>query len=319
MAITNRMKRNYKNGVIFFGPIFFEFVNQITGDWVNESGIPNIHTGKLITILIGVAYLVQVSVFAWKDKQHSEIIEDLEQKNNQLQKESDTYKESIKSLIDIFGYTTEKIKQQITDYKKNQAIDTYYLNLTNAATIVCEQIFSNIDSMLLKECDITVNYYRKYKEGAKYYTEMIAHEGYETQPKFYKRRKLLKLDNDSYYCERLLSDDNPDCVFLPDKSAVRKAFRICDDHCKYNQYIGIPIQRVGSNEKIALIEIVVHNNSIVWDTQDEVRNFISKYCNQFKEYFLMIDMLSMFYETINKYGDITKRGKNHGKNSEISE
>lgn len=318
MKITDWIKRNYKNIVIIAGPVLYEFMNQITGEWVDDLGNWNIGIGKFITIVVGIGYLIQVIIFASKDRKYDEIISEKTGEITKLKKSLDTYKKNAKSLCNIYGYTTEKIRLQITDYKREQIIPTYYLNLTNAATIVCEQIYNNIVDLSMGDCDITVNYYTKYKQGRTFYTEMIAHEGVTTQPKYYKVRRLLKIDSDSYYCEKILDDDNPDYVFLDNKAAVTKAFKIRADKCKYNQYVGVPIQRVGSNEIIALIEIVMHNNTIVWKTQDEVRSFISRYCNQFKEYFLLIDALSIFYETINERSNSVKRGNNNGKNIEVS-
>ena len=126
---------------------------------------------------------------------------------------------------------------------------------------------------------------------------MLAHEGYNTNPKNYGKNKLLKDDKNAFYCEHLLIDDNPEAIFWKNKEEVARAFRIKPDKCKYNQYVGIPVRRMGAG-KVALIEIVVHNNSIVWNNQEEVRAFTSKFCEPFKDYILLIDRLSLMYEAI---------------------
>ena len=80
--------------------------------------------------------------------------------------------------------------------------------------------------------------------------------------------------------------------------------------CKYNQYIGIPIRRFASNDKVALIEIVAHNNSIMWNDIEDVKKFAQYCCSMFKEYFLLIDMLESFYGTINKCQGEQQIGEN---------
>lgn len=298
-------------------PILFEIVDQISGDWVDAAGKLTIGVGKFITILIGIAYLGSAIYFACKEKNDLALLEEKESKIKELEKQCEAYKNSMKSTCNVVGYTTEKIKQQIGEYRKTQHIDMRYMNMTNAATIVCECLYSNIEDLTSKGTEVTVNYYRRFHENKRVYTEMIAHEGYNTNPKYYRIRKLLKQDKDMYFCEKLLYDDNPDVIFLKDKKEILKAFKMNKEECKYNQYIGLPIRRMGSGEKVALIEIVVHNNSIVWNTQDEARGFITKFCDTFKEYILLIDMLSMLYETVNEYNSLAQRSENYGKNSEV--
>ena len=70
---------------------------------------------------------------------------------------------------------------------------------------MCESIYSGIIQLTDKESDVTVNFYKKYSEkDRREYSIMIAHEGYNTEPKNYGIRKLLKMDKDTYYCEKLL-------------------------------------------------------------------------------------------------------------------
>lgn len=294
-------EKNLKNIIIFLGPILFEISNQVTGNWTDESGKLSIGVGKFVTILIGASYFIALSYITYKEKGNEDKVTELKNQLNELKRKNNVYDNNTKSLCDILGYTTEKTRNQITDFKKKGEIDTSFVNATNAATIVCESIYKNIIGLLNKYQDITVNYYRKYcGDDGKAYTEMIAHEGYNTTPKFYMIPRLLKIDKKSYFCERLLENNNPDIVFLKTKGDVAKAFGIQEDKCKYNQYVGIPIRRFASNEKVALIEIVAHNSSIMWNDIEEVRKFAQCYCAVFEEYFLMIDMLANLYGTVNK-------------------
>ena len=70
----------------------------------------------------------------------------------------------------------------------------------------------------------TVYFEKLDTEEGKKVSEMIAHEGYNTTPQFYRIPRLLKIDKKSYYCERILDNSNPDIVFLKDKEAVAKYF-----------------------------------------------------------------------------------------------
>lgn len=309
------LKKNTKNIVIFAGPILFEISNQVSGNWVDDSGKISIGVGKFITILIGITYFTLLSYFTYKEHNKSDSIDDLNRNIIELKNKCETYEKNTKSMCDIFGYTTDKIRKQITDFRRLKTIDTYYLNITNAATIVSEQIYNNIIKLSDEKCEITVNYYRRFEEAGKFYTEMIAHEGYNSNPKYLQIKKLLKIDKNSYFCERLLADDNPDVIFLPNKELVQKTLKINGKDCKYNQYVGFPIRRIGSGEKVALIEIVAHNDSVVWKNNEDVREFIYRYCEPFKEYVLLIDMLSRFYETINEYEIGEKRGNSYAENS----
>jgi len=316
--VVKWLKKNLKNIITFAGPVLFELSNQMTGDWVNAQGRLSIGIGKFVTILIGVSYFGLLSYFTYKDSKKTDDIDRLNIQIEKLKSKCNAYKENAKSLCDIFAYTTEKIKHQIQEFRKKREIDTYFLNITNAATLACERVYRNIMSLSGETAEVTVNYYRRFEEQGKIYSEMIAHEGYNSNPKFFKIKKLLKIDKNSYYCEKLLNDDNPDVVFLPDKDAVKRALKIKGTECKYNQYVGIPIRRLGSGEKVALIEIVAHNDSVIWNDKEEVRDFINRYCEPFKEYVLMIDMLSKFYETVNEYEIVQKRGNDYAEHSEVS-
>ena len=96
-----------------------------------------------------------------------------------------------------------------------------------------------------------------------------------------------------------LYNNNPDIVFLGTKIDVAKAFGVQPEKCKYNQYVGIPIRRLASDENVALIEIVAHNSSSMWNDIEEVKKFAKSHCEMFKEYFLLIDMLESLYGTVN--------------------
>ncbi len=314
------VKKNIRNIIVFIGPILFEIANEISGNWTNLDGKIYIGLGKFITILIGVTYFGVLSYITYKEKNRLDELENVIKRNKELEKKNNIFSNVSKAVCNILGYTTEKTKNQIVDYRRNQTIDTSYVNATNAATIVCERIYASILELSEEHKDVTVNYYRKYiGDDDKAYTEMIAHEGYNTTPRYYMIPRLLKIDKKSYYCERLLDNSNPDTVFLKTKAEVAKAFGIPEENCKYNQYVGIPIRRFASKEKVALIEVVVHNNSIVWNDNEDVMKFVECYCENFKEYMLLIDMLTNLYDTVNKYKNVVERGQEYGKNIEISQ
>lgn len=310
------IRKNFKNIIIFGGPIIFEIADQVTGDWINKSGKLHIGIGKFITIIIGIAYFGVLSYITYKEKKDADVLEELKEKIREISRKNSVHDNNVKSLRDILGYTTEKTKDQISIYKKSKEVNTSYINATNAATIVCESIHKSILDLLSEHQDITVNYYSKYVgEDNKVYTEMIAHEGYNTTPQFYKIPKLLKIDKKAYFCEKLLYNNNPDIVFLATKEEVAKAFGILPNKCKYNQYVGIPIRRFASNDNVALIEIVAHNQSIMWNDIEDVRKFEQCYCGIFEEYVLLIDMLANLYGTINKY----QEEKEYGENFKVSQ
>lgn len=296
--MLKKTKKIYKEFFIIIIPILFEIVNEITGDWINDSGSINFTIGKFITALIAIYYIGQSLYYIVKDKSEESKIEEQNKEIQEYKKQDNIYQLIVKSLCNILNYTTDKIKDQDEYYKRNSKINTEYVNIEVAATRLCESIYGGIIKLTDKECDVTVNFYKKYsKNDRRDYSMMIAHEGYNTEPKNYGISKLLKMDRDTYYCEKLLIDDNFEAVFLKDKKEVAKAFGLKPDRCKYNQYVGIPIRRFGS-EKVALIEIVVHNECKVWETQEEVRIFMNRYCEPFKDYILLIDRLTLFYETI---------------------
>lgn len=313
-------KKNVKNIVVFGGPIIFEISNEITGNWTDASGKINIEIGKFVTILIGITYFVVLSYLTYKENKVGEEIDVLKEEITDLKTQNGIFDKNVKSVCNILGYTTEKTKNQITYYKSNKEIDMSYVNATNAATIVCESIYESIIALSEEKRAITVNYYTKYV-GAdeKMYSEMIAHEGYNTTPKYYLIPKLLKMDKKAYFCERLLNNNNPDIVFLTSKHEIAKAFGVAEEKCKYNQYIGIPIRRFASDDNVALIEIVAHNDSVIWNDIEEVKDFVKLHCNIFSEYMLLVDMLTNLHGTVNKYQKEEIWGQNYERNSEISQ
>lgn len=72
-------KRLFKISTVvvpFLGPVIFEIINCITGDWINDQGKLNFTVGKLITSLIGIGYIIYMIIVMIKQKNW-----DAEQKN----------------------------------------------------------------------------------------------------------------------------------------------------------------------------------------------------------------------------------------------
>lgn len=60
--------------------------------------------------------------------------------------------------------------------------------------------------------------------------------------------------------------------------------------------IRLQLKKRGIN--IALIEIVVHGKTTIWDTKDGTEQFVANYCEVLKEYILLIDRIYEQGETI---------------------
>lgn len=134
--------------------------------------------------------------------------------------------------------------------------------------------------------------YNRYKENGIEYTNMIAHEGYVSQPAAFGTPRILFPNKEpGRYSDKVLSSNSPDYRIYLTKNSVAKAFGLSNMKCKYSQYLGIPIRKRGGNN-IALIEIVLHDDCFIWENKGEATHFAADYCEILKEYVLLVDKLN---------------------------
>lgn len=284
--------------VPFVGPLAFEIANSVTGDWTNLSNEFYLSTGKLVTILIGVAYIIVMGTLMWYNGQEKKSIECLESQVSELQKKTAVYKKSNETLCTLLAYMDEKIKSQIEFLKTNGKLDVRELNINSASTTIAKVIHQNIIEKNGQDTKVTVNIYSRFKDAGSEYSIMIAHEGHASQPSVFGVQKIISVDKKkNRYSDKILLSDSPDYRIFLTKREVAKAFSLREDKCKYNQYLGIPIRKMGGIN-IALIEIVVHGETTIWEAKDDAVQFAANYCEVLKEYILLMDRIYEQGETI---------------------
>lgn len=292
----NKKLRIANTIIPFIGPIAFEISNVISGDWVDKSGKFYLSSGKLITSIIGISYIICMIYLLIKSSKYENNIEDLENKIKDEKNRINSYEKSVDSMCTLLAYTSNNVNEQIDFFRSNGKIDVRNININTAATTICKIIYDNICDTTDSTIKITVNMYEKYKEDGKMYSTMIAHEGHASNPSAFGIKRLLKKSKGTRYSEKIMMDNAPDYKIILDKAGVARAFGQNSSGCKYSQYLAIPIRKKGG-DTIALIEIVAHNNSVIWKTEDEANEFVAKYCEIFKEYVLLINQLYEQNET----------------------
>lgn len=277
--------------VPFAGPLIFEVVNVITGDWVNAEGKFYLSTGKLITALIGLTYIVVMIILLYRNEKENKTISVLQGLLDDAEKRLNAYEKTNETACTLLAYLRDKIKEQIDYFKDHNKIDVRNLNINSASATICKMIYQNIEESSGADVKITVNMYDKISENGTEYSMMIAHEGHISQPDAFGVRKILKSDKANMrYCDRILMSNSPDYRIWLEKKDVAKAFGINPLKCKYNQYMGLPIRKKGGIN-IALIEIVAHEDSVIWEDEDAAKVFAAEYCEILKEYVLLLDRM----------------------------
>lgn len=284
--------REYANAIIpFIGPILFEIANSVTGDWVTAENKVNLSTGKCVTILIGIVYIIVMIYLVFYDIHHRKFVEKIELQLESMKKRATMYEKSMNTVGDLLAYSGEKLKSQIDYLNEHNKIDVRDLNINAASTNIAKIIYQSITERNGGDAKFTVNIYSRTNENGAEYLTMIAHEGQISQPGVLGVKRLLCSDKKKgRYCERIVLSEAPDYRILLDKSQVAKAFKQNNDKCKYNQYLGIPARRMGGMN-IALIEIVAHDTTVLWETEDEATLFAANFCVVPKEYILLMDRL----------------------------
>ncbi len=304
----------YANIVIpFLGPIAFEFSNSVTGEWLNAQKKLNLSTGKIITLLIGVAYIVVMICLLWYDEKKKRYADNLQMQLDELQKRTKVYEHSNETLRILLAYLEDKIKAQIDYLREHGKIDVRDLNINSASANIARIIYKIISDNST-DIKLSVNIYDRTIESGPEYTTMIAHEGHVSQPSAFGVPKVLSPDkSNNRYCEKVILSNKPDYRILLTKEEVAKAFNQSLNKCKYNQYLGIPIRKLGGIN-IALIEIVAHDKAVIWKTEDEAIQFAADYCETLKEYILLIKRIYEQGEAIaRKIGQ--RGGVQHGKSN----
>lgn len=294
--MANEKKRQswleYANVIVpFLGPLAFEISNSITGDWFDETKKLNLSTGKVITTLIGLVYIIVMSYLLYQSEKKKKCANSLQAELEELTKKSKAYEKSNETVCTLLAYLRDKIKEQIDFFKEHNKIDVRNLNINSASATICKIIYQNIMENNREDIKITVNMYDKVNKVGTEYSMMIAHEGHASQPDAFGVYKILKPEkSNTRFCDKILMSNSPDYRILLNKKDVAKAFGQSSSKCKYNQYLGLPIRKKGGTN-IALIEIVAHDNTAIWKTEDEARQFAANYCEILKEYVLLMDRI----------------------------
>ena len=275
----------------FLGPLAYEVANSITGDWTNKENKFNLSTGKVVTLLIGAAYIIAMVILVCYNEKKRKSVENLQYQVDELRREISVYKKSNETLCTLLAYLDEKIKSQIEYLKEHNKIDVRDLNINSAAATIAKIIYQNIMEESGQNIKVTVNVYDRINNAGAEYSIMIAHEGHVSQPSvFGVSRVLAQGKKGTRFCEKILLSNSPDYRILLSKKEVAKAFSQNINKCKYNQYLGIPIRKMGGTN-IALMEIVAHDDTVVWNTKDEAVQFAANYCEVLKEYILLMDRI----------------------------
>jgi len=290
---TQKNWLKYANTIIpFIGPLAFEISNSVTGDWLTEEGKFNLSTGKFITLFIGFAYIIVMICILCYNEKKERCADELQMQLDGLRKRTAVYEKSNETLCTLLAYLAEKLKEQIDFWKEHERIDVRNLNINSASAHIARIIYQSIiESSDNGNPKITVNIYNRESKSGAEYSMMIAHEGHASHPDAFGVMRILSPDkNNNRYCEKILLSNSPDYRIWLNKKDVAKAFGQNIMKCKYNQYLGIPIRKMGG-VNIALIEIVVHGNTVIWKTKDEATQFAANYCEILKEYILLMDRI----------------------------
>lgn len=227
----------------------------------------------------------------WYNGREKKSIESLDSQVSELEKKTVLYKKSNETLCTLLAYMDEKIKSQIEFLKIHNKLDVRELNINSASTTIAKVIHQNIIEKSGQDTNVTVNIYSRFKDAGAEYSIMIAHEGHASQPSAFGVQKIISVDKKkNRYSDKILLSDSPDYRIFLTRKEVAKAFALREDKCKYNQYLGIPIRKMGGIN-IALIEIVVHGETTIWNNTDEAIQFAANYCEVLKEYILLMDRI----------------------------
>lgn len=292
-------KRLFKISTVvvpFLGPVIFEIVNCITGDWINDQGKLNFTVGKLITSLIGIGYIIYMIIVMIKQKNWDAEQKKLENSISRLNEKNEYMFNTLKSMSTILAYTEKLVKDQTNEFICTKEIDTSHINLIWVVTTVCTNIY-NVLGAVYKSEKFTVNIYVRENKDGKEYANMAAHEGQVSDPSVFGQMHLLKKSKNMRFSDKILYNNKPDRKIFINRQQVARAFGEEEKSCKYNQYIGIPIRKYGE-DNIALIEIVVHNSSIIWNSKEDAECFAILCCDIFKEYLLLVDRIQELDTTI---------------------
>lgn len=269
------------------GPVVFEIMDTISGEWLKENGQIN-WTGKSITIICGIVYLGIVVCMTVAELREKKTIKSYTDEIKALRDEDDMMKFTLTNIDNAIGYANENVRKQAEYLQKQNDSRIRELDIVNFATNACA-ICYEIFSRLWGKDYITVNIYQKFKEkdDKKIYTKMIAHEGHITQPKYFGHRRILKRGKDNYFCERIMLDENPSYVILLSPEDVARQFNIPVSKCKYKQYIAIPIFDASSKLRL-LVEINVINKPVITNEESKVQEKIAQYFMCLKDYLLLM-------------------------------
>ena len=269
------------------GPIIFEIANIVTGSWITNDGEFNFSTGKFVTLLIAVAYLIVMIYWTFQDRKKKQNEEQLEKKIENLNSEKEQFINTLNEVGNVISYSCTGVKKQSEVLSKNNNTEIRELSIVNFATTACTVWYNILAEKYGKE-HITVNIYHKYqKEDGKEYETMIAHEGHITQPKYFGQERLLKTRKNLYYAEKILMQDNPEIVLLLTPEKVAEAFNQNVANCKYKQYIAIPIiDRAGKMR--LMVEINVLGESLFLIDTGIIKESLNLHFSCLKEYLLLM-------------------------------
>ena len=308
MIIINKLKHTLKKLrptiIAISFPALFEILHCFGGEWI-INGKFNATTTNVFAIIIIILYISLISYFGYKDYSDNINIDNLKRhlQNNEI---------TFNGVQNLIKYRYNDIVKKTNDIANKSDYSKGPLDIFDTATSICKQVYMTLSDIFYEhKNNITVNMYSKIREGDDFYCRMIAHEGTTSRPKIY--LKNLPLDNKrsskKYLCQKILIENNPQYRMLLTPDQVAKNFTLNPGSAvQYSQYIGIPLTDI-SNVTVALLEINILNNTIIFNSADECMDLIRKNLDPFVSMFMLSLSLDNLLEVMDNDSNKIKEEK----------
>lgn len=260
---------------------------------------------SIVVVAVLLTFDICLAIFYFKRE------EDLDEKQTQIneknniidQKEKDLkyLLEAFDSLGNEFMRSSEKMYQVITNAKLNGEIRLDAWSKNEIFSFVCDSLHDYICKVAEKGNDFSVSIIVRNKKNRKCHYLMEARSvNSKGTPNMYNVAVSEKKAKDYYYC-KMFKNDNPEPSFLNQEEIKEKFyFNENTNRSKYSQYIGIPVccSKKSENKMFALLQIISHKESIIFNDPDKIRSFIYDIANVYVNFIVLADKIEKAFLTV---------------------
>jgi hypothetical protein len=210
-------------------------------------------------------------------------------------RQNEAFEEEMSGLMNIYKKSADGANKVIRSIIEERKANLELWSFDEASVWVCKNVYDLLCKVGIGK-DFEVVYDRldeSIKPEKEIYTNSYANKDMKRPSVFGKKRNIQE---DNYYDAELFKQNQADIEVIIGSEEIDKVFghrskaKRNKNKKKYNQYIAIPVF-CNDEKMVGLFEIICLNKTYLADTEDQIRELVSKYFITYAFFMLLLHKL----------------------------